>query len=182
MGSIIVAMPRIEDARKISDILRMRGMTSIELCTTGAGILEKAHRLDSGIVICARNFKDMYCNEIAESLPNFFDMLLLTSKEGVEQCPSDVVIITMPFHPSDLLSSVEMLLMQQERRIRREKKKPKERSAEEKSYIDDAKKLLMDRNHMSEEEAFRYIQKCSMDSSTNMVETARMIILLQVDL
>ena len=34
---------------------------------------------------------------------------------------------------------------------------------------------------MTEPEAFRYIQKCSMDSSTNMVETAQMIILLQVD-
>lgn len=34
----------------------------------------------------------------------------------------------------------------------------------------------MDRNGMSEEEAHRYIQKTSMDSGTNMVETAEMII------
>ena len=31
---------------------------------------------------------------------------------------------------------------------------------------------------MSEEEAHRYIQKCSMDSGTNMLETAQMVISL----
>ena len=42
--------------------------------------------------------------------------------------------------------------------------------------IKEAKCLLMERNHMSEEEAYRYIQKCSMDSSTSMVETAKMVL------
>ena len=44
--------------------------------------------------------------------------------------------------------------------------------------IEDAKKLLMERNHMTEEEAHRYIQKCSMDSGNNMVEAAKMIFVL----
>ena len=36
----------------------------------------------------------------------------------------------------------------------------------------------MERNHMTEEQAFRYIQKCSMDSGINMVETAQMILMM----
>ena len=36
----------------------------------------------------------------------------------------------------------------------------------------------MERNHLSEEEAHRYIQKNSMDNGTNMVETAQMILTL----
>ena len=44
--------------------------------------------------------------------------------------------------------------------------------------MQEAKELLMARNHMSEEEAHRYLQKCSMDSGTNMVETALMILAL----
>ena len=39
----------------------------------------------------------------------------------------------------------------------------------------------MDRNHLTEEEAYRYIQKCSMDSATGMVETAQMILTLIYD-
>ena len=38
--------------------------------------------------------------------------------------------------------------------------------------------LLMERNHLTEEEAHRYIQKSSMDNGTNMVETAQMILTL----
>ena len=34
----------------------------------------------------------------------------------------------------------------------------------------------MRRNHMTEEEAHRYIQKCSMDSGTNLIETAQMVL------
>ena len=44
--------------------------------------------------------------------------------------------------------------------------------------ITKAKELLMDRNHMTEVEAHRYLQKCSMDSGTGMVETAQMVISL----
>ena len=39
----------------------------------------------------------------------------------------------------------------------------------------------MDRNNLSEEEAHRYIQKCSMDNATNMVETAQTILMLIYD-
>ena len=34
---------------------------------------------------------------------------------------------------------------------------------------------------MTEQDAYRYIQKCSMDSGTNMVETAQMILLMIYD-
>ena len=48
--------------------------------------------------------------------------------------------------------------------------------AEEEAIIKEAKALLMERNRMTEEEAHRYIQKCSMDSGTNMVEMAKMVL------
>ena len=42
--------------------------------------------------------------------------------------------------------------------------------------IAEAKALLMERNNMTEEEAHRYLQKNSMDSGTNIVETAEMVL------
>jgi response regulator NasT len=60
------------------------------------------------------------------------------------------------------------------RRKRRER--PRQRNPEETAIILEAKKLLMSRNHMTEEEAHRYIQKTSMDNSTDMVETAQMVL------
>ena len=64
--------------------------------------------------------------------------------------------------------------MQRRRRKRREA--AKQRNPEEKALINKAKALLMDRNHMTEEEAHRYLQKSSMDSGTNMLETAQMVL------
>ena len=47
---------------------------------------------------------------------------------------------------------------------------------EEKKILWEAKAVLMERNHMTEEEAHRYIQKCSMDSGTSLTETAQMVL------
>ena len=47
--------------------------------------------------------------------------------------------------------------------------------------IKKAKLLLMDRNNMSEAEAHRYLQKSSMDSGTNMVETAEMVLSIMAE-
>ena len=82
----------------------------------------------------------------------------------------------MPLKGNDLISTVDMMIQATERRKRRQRLKPKERNPEETALIRQAKELLMDRNHLSEEEAHRYIQKCSMDSGTNMVETAQMVL------
>jgi response regulator NasT len=44
--------------------------------------------------------------------------------------------------------------------------------------IDRAKRGLMKKNRMTEEEAHRYLQKTSMDSGTGLTETAQMILRL----
>lgn len=86
----------------------------------------------------------------------------------------------MPLKVHELLDTLQMM----ERGILRTRRKTKAgvkgRSEEERALISRAKELLMTRNHMTEEEAHRYIQKCSMDSGTNLVETAQMVIALKV--
>ena len=86
--------------------------------------------------------------------------------------------IAMPIKVRDLLNTIDLMAEQISRRKKRLRQKPKVRSEEEKKILLEAKSLLMERNHMSEEEAHRYIQKCSMDSGTNLVETAQMVLSL----
>ncbi|MDO4522148.1 MAG: ANTAR domain-containing protein [Eubacteriales bacterium] len=59
-----------------------------------------------------------------------------------------------------------------------ERKTPKLRTEREQRLIDRAKQLLMEQKHLSEEAAHRYMQKCSMDSGNNLVETAEMVFVL----
>ncbi len=51
-------------------------------------------------------------------------------------------------------------------------------SAEEQGVLRAAKKLLMKRNHLSEPEAHRYLQKTSMDTGRTMAESAHMVTML----
>ena len=106
-------------------------------------------------------------------------MLLLASHGVLNDCiGNDIVCLAMPLKVHDLINTVDMMSQTMERRRRRARLKPKERSLKEEALIKEAKELLMNRNNMDEEEAYRYIQKCSMDSGTNMVETAQMVLVM----
>ena len=119
--------------------------------------------------------------DLSECMPRDFEMLLLASARVICEVPTSILSVQMPIKASDLVNTVNMILTQQERRKRKEKKKPKARSWKEQNYISNAKMMLMQRNHLSEDEAYRYIQKSSMDSGTNMVETAQMLLMLLYD-
>lgn len=182
MGSIIIALPKIEDAKHISDILKRRGLEPSLVCTTASNVLSQVHQLDSGIVICTNRLSDMYYTQLAEYLPDYFEMLLLASVATLENCPPGIMTLALPFRSVDLIDTVEMMLAQQRRKLKKLKSVPKKRNEQEQNYINNAKMVLMERNHMTEQEAFRYIQKSSMDSGTNMVETAQMILFMMFDM
>lgn len=182
MGSIIIALPKVEDARHISDILRRRGIETAVICTTASTVLSQVHQLDCGIVICGSRFTDMHYSQLYEYLPEHFEMLLLASKATLETCPPGIMTLSFPIKANDLIGTVDMMLTQQRRKMKKMKSAPKKRTEQEQNYIKNAKWVLMERNNMTEQEAFRYIQKCSMDSGTNMVETAQMILLMICDI
>ena len=87
----------------------------------------------------------------------------------------------MPLKVYDLINTVEMIQETQQRARRRRRKGIRERNESERQIIEQAKALLMERNHMSEDEAHRYIQKTSMAGGNNMAETARMILTVMKD-
>ena len=177
MINIIVVLPKIEDAKGIRGVLMKNGFQVTAVCSTGAQVLNQLQDINDGIVICGYKMADMIYTELHDCLPSGFDMLLLASQAVLnEHRYSDIMCLAMPLKVHDLLNTVDMMSRAIMRRRRREKAKPKVRKPEETALIKEAKELLMSRNHMTEEEAHRYIQKSSMDSGTNMVETAQMIL------
>ena len=154
--SIVIALPKIEDAKKIRTVLNRYGFTVAAVCNSGANALASISELDGGV-------------------------LLMASRGVISEAPTSVLCVGMPLKVGDLVNTVSMMISQIERRWKKDKKKPKQRSWKEQNYISNAKMLLMERNHLSEDDAYRYIQKCSMDSGTNMVETAQMLLMLMYD-
>jgi len=178
MSSIIVALPKLEDAKHIRDILQRYGLNTAAICTTGSNVLAQVHQLDAGVVVCGRKFCDMNYIQLMEYLPESFEILLLASRATLENCPFDIMKLAFPICVNDLVGSVEMICAQLERKYGKARPVAKKRTEREQNYINNAKWVLMERNNMTEQEAFRYIQKCSMDTGTNMVETAQMILLM----
>ena len=179
--SIVIALPKIEDAKKIRTVLNRYGFTVAAVCNSGANALASISELDGGVLLCGYHLQDMYYRDLLDYMPDYFEMLLMASQGVISEAPPSVLCVGMPLKAGDLVNTVSMILSQIERRWKKDKKKPKQRSWKEQNYISNAKMLLMERNHLSEEDAYRYIQKCSMDSGTNMVETAKMVLMLLYD-
>lgn len=180
MSVIVVVLPKLEDAKKIRKILLGHGFSHVFAYASAALALQEINRHEYGLVISGFRLKDMHYREFYESMPKFFEFVLMGSPNVVGASADGILCLTIPLKVHDLVNTVNMIVQQLERRMKREKG-PKKRSEREQNYIRNAKFLLMERNHLTEDEAHRYIQKCSMDNGTNMVETAQMILTLMYD-
>jgi len=179
LGTILVAMPREEDSNHLAEIIRSQGfLHDIEVCRTSSDVLRISNDRDYGLVICTKKIMEMEYFELSGYLPEFFGMIVLTKDMTLELSSDNMMKLNTPLKKRELISTVETMASFLERRIRKKKKAPPRRSHEEQKIIDEAKALLIDRNGMTEPEAFRYIQKCSMDSGRSMVESAQMVLML----
>lgn len=176
MVNILVTFSKIEDAKNIKNVLVRSGFSVTAVCSTGAQTVNYAESLDHGVAVCGYRFPDMLAFHLKEQLPEGFDMLMVASPRYWDERRSDIVFVGMPLKINDLTNTLSMVCQAQERRRRKLKEIARVRSEQERNLITNAKRVLMERNNMTEAEAHHYIQKCSMDSGTNMVETAQMII------
>ncbi len=181
MSVIIIALQKTEAAAKIRGVLVSHGFDHVVCASTGAAALQEAGRDTTGVVICGYKLPDMYYKELNDSLPQYFEMLFIGKPEMIQAGSEGVLALSTPLRVSELISTVTMMLSQLGRQFKKNRRKPRVRSWQEENYIRNAKLLLMERNHLSEEEAHRYLQKCSMDNGTNMVETAQMILTLMYE-
>jgi len=180
--NIIVAFPKPEEGRSIERLLKRSGFSVIAVCTAGSQVMSQLDDLNDGIIVCGCRLTDMAYTELAGYLPDGFEMLLIASRRIVsERSYPDIMSLSMPLKVPELLQTVSMMVEAMERRRRRRRAQPKVRTKQEQGLIDEAKRLLMERNGMTEEEAHRYIQKCSMDNGTNLTETAQMVLALLHD-
>lgn len=180
MTNIIIVFPKQEDGRNIRNILVKNGFSVSGVCTSGAQVLQCIEELEEGIILSGYRYSDMIYAELHELLPASFQMLLVASPRYLgEVNMKDIVCVAVPIKSHELLATLGMMVEAAERKkYRRRKRAVKTRSEQDQLIIRRAKALLMERNHMTEEEAHRYIQKCSMDSGTSMTESAQMVMSL----
>lgn len=175
--NVIVALPKLENAKSIRNLLMKYGFSVAGVATSGARTLSFAHELNDCIIISGYQLADMIYEELWESMPEYARMLLLTSKDVAADCGAKgIVYMEMPFRSNDLIDQVNEMADQMELERRRRRSRPKVRSKQEVELIQTAKQMLQLQREMTEEEAHHYLQKCSMENGTNLVETAQMVL------
>lgn len=176
MAGIIVVFPKPEDGKAIKSLLIRNGYDVVSSCTTGAMAIHMADHLGEGIIISGYRLPDMLYRNILENVQGRFEMILVASRQRLQEDVSGVAVMEMPIKVRDLLNSVEMMASNLYAKSRKGKHKPGQRTEEEQTIIDQAKAVLMEKNNFTENEAHRYIQKSAMDSGRTMVDTADMIL------
>jgi response regulator NasT len=151
----------------------------------GTSAVNLARELRPDIVIMDIKMPDMDGIEAARILTeeNIAPILLLTAysqQELIERAKEAGVVgyLVKPFRESDIVPAMEIAIARfHELRSLGERVEDLEESLATRKAVDRAKGILMDTQDLSENEAFRKIQKMSMDTRKSMREIAEAIIL-----
>ena len=110
--SIVIALPKIEDAKKIRTVLNRYGFTVAAVCNSGANALASISELDGGVLLCGYHLQDMYYRDLLDYMPDYFEMLLIASLGVISESPTSSLCVGMPLKVGDLVNTVSMMLSQ----------------------------------------------------------------------
>ena len=176
--NIIIAFAKETDQRNFKSILSRGGYDKIITCSSGVQALSAMEDLGSGVIICGYRLSDMLYSELSHDLPQYFQMLLIASPSKNPIITDNIVYLPTPLNKDVLFGTLNIMLEGISIKRKKSKERRLNRSAEDMKIINMAKEILMDRHKMTEPQAHKYLQKCSMDSGTSLLEAAEMIISL----
>lgn len=179
MTNIYVVFPKLEEARSIRQILIKSGFSVNGVSTGGAQLLQQIEDVPDPIVVCGYKLPDMMYHQLWEYLPEDASMLLLAPAGRVgEYDENGITCLSMPLKVNALLEALRAMVEQVEWRKRKRRQRPKVRAAADEEVLRKAKNLLQESKGWSESEAHAYLQKCSMNSGTGLVDVAKMVLAL----
>ena len=174
METIVVAFSGARSAGHIAELLESSGTARCILCRSCAEVRRLVEKQHLHVILCGFKMADGTAEELYDTLPDNCSMLMIANQVQLDMCEEeDILKLAAPVSRGDLIASVRVLL-QLQRRLERASRP--QRSPEEQAVIQRAKELLMSANQMDEGEAHRFLQRRSMESGVNMVDTAKMIL------
>ena len=174
MSRTVVAFSNDKLRETILEALEKNGIPVHAICRTGSEALRSIKKTGGGVLVCAPRLSDMTADDLADDLGEDAFYLVAGKPMDLDMVENENIFkITLPASSGMIAGSARILVELDERR--RIEMRP-ERPAEEKELINKAKLIVMERNDMTEDQAYRFLQKRSMESSTPLVEVARMFL------
>ncbi len=163
MKDIIVVYPKKETAVSLRTMIEKNGFRVTHICALGSSALEIAHEKQNGIIICPFFMRDITAAQLAEQVPQGFDIIAL-SQNGSEQYMGNLITLPVPIDRNDFLNTVHILASSKSSFTRR--------TGDDGEYISKAKEALMHYRGMSETQAHKYLQQQSMRSGKKLAAAA----------
>jgi len=183
---ITVALHNAEAAEKIRTALQHSGYAVGEACASGSEAIRRVRMGATDILLINLEMPDMTGLEVATIVgdENLCSVILFVSPEKRALCEDvvedyDITLFPKPVNLSALMGTIDVVLQNHRRMGRMEKELDELKTGlENRKLIRRAKGILMKRKSISEAEAYRRIQKMSMDSRVAMKDIALKIIAL----
>jgi len=183
-SEIIIATGNKEAGNKIKQVLTDNGFAVTGICISGNEAIRKVRTLKPALMLVNYELTDTTGFEVAKIIAgnNLCAVILLAddAQKGYVESRArdlDIVCLNRPVSRAVLLNSVELIIKS---RIKIERLEAElndmKISLETRKLVDKAKGLLMEKSRLSEQEAYRRIQKQSMDTGMSMREVSRIII------
>lgn len=181
---ITVAVPKEQTAEKIKYALQHNGYSVADVCISANEMLRKVRFNPPDILLINFDMPDMTGLEAARIVgdENLCSIILLLTSEQREYCIGliedyDITMFQKPVSRVALLSTIDAVTQS---RFRMRKLNQElftlKKGMEDRKLIERAKGILMRKKSISEAEAYRRIQKMSMDSRVSMKDIAKRII------
>ena len=181
---ITVALHNKEAAEKIKYALVRSGYAVGEVCNSGGEAIRRVRAGATDLLLINLEMPDMTGLEVATIIgdENICSVILFVSQEKRALCADvvseyDITLFTKPVNVSALLGTIEIVTQNRKRMSRMERELTAlKQGLENRKLVERAKGILMRRKSISEAEAYRRIQKMSMDSRVAMKDIALKVI------
>ena len=170
MARIIVAGSSEKSRAQLAQLLSSSGHLVYRVCTNGAELRRVLNECEDGLLILAGQMAGCSADELFWDYGEHVQILLIGSPPALETCEeAGIFRLALPTSKQAVLGAVEMLTQLHRMRL------PK-RAADDRQLIEQAKRLLMQRDGLTEPQAHRALQQLAMNRGMRMTDCAAQII------
>lgn len=184
---IYLALSQPEELKKIKLFLMRQGFTVIDEAHDGTNALRRIRAIQPDLIVTDADLPGLSGIKLAEIVEeeDIAPIIVLTNtnNDGLWldlEHPTNIVYLQRPLTKQGLLQTIQLSLVSHYRiKNLKEDIKKLQHQLEERKLIEKAKGILMQKNNLTEQEAYRRLQKQSMNTGIPLGELAKAIILSQ---
>jgi len=181
---ILVVMRHGETVDKLCKLLHSLGYRVVEVCHSGGAALRGTSYHNYDIVLCSDNLPDMRGLSMALDMLERKDVSVLmvtNEREKVEvetqYADYDITCLVKPVSRMVLQHSLDITWNNRRRNVNIKKERDRlKKETEQRALLVQAKQVLMKKYKMDEPQAYRSLQKTSMDTGIPVKEIAKRVI------